>query len=121
MVGPASEYDRIWGGSGSDTIVGNAYGRLDGYGEGGNDIILAGSMETQNTTEQFLVGGPGNDTLVGAYEQDALLGGIGNDSLSGLDGHDYLDGDTGTDTGDGGAGNDVCLSIESQTNCGVSQ
>lgn len=121
VVGPVSEYDRILGGSGSDTIVGNARGRLDGYGEAGNDIIHAGSMETQNTTGQFLVGGPGNNTLVGAYGDDVLLGDIGNDSLSGLAGNDYMDGYTGTDTGNGGAGNDVCLSIENPTSCEVSQ
>ena len=59
------------------------------------------------------------DTLIGDAEPNRLSGGSRRDTLSGLDGDDVLDGGRGSDTGDGGnqVTADVCISIETPTNC----
>lgn len=67
-----------------------------------------------------LIGGSGNDTLVGALNgfpttpvgfsrNNVLIGGGGNDTLLGLDGDDRLEGGAGDDTVRGGAGNDILV------------
>jgi hypothetical protein len=59
------------------------------------------------------------DTFVGDDGSNRLLGGRGHDHLSGLGEDDVLDGARGSDTGDGGDHDlgDVCVSIESATDC----
>ncbi|WP_439517058.1 calcium-binding protein, partial [Limnospira sp.] len=75
-----------------DTIDGNA-----------GDNFLAGHLDSI-----VLIGGPGNDTLVGsAFRNDLLLGNEGNDSLVGGPGNDSLFGGPGNDTLTGGTGNDI--------------
>ena len=74
-------YAGLKGGSGNDTISGNA-GDDRIYGEDGNDVLNGGS---------------GNDEL---------YGGSGNDSLDGGTGDDYFTGDDGNDTINGGSGID---------------
>jgi Ca2+-binding RTX toxin-like protein len=56
-----------------------------------------------DTSGMALVGGTGNDTLLGG---GSLYGGMGNDSLMGSDDQDWLVGGKGADTLRGGAGND---------------
>ena len=78
------------GGSGDDSLSGNAAGnRLEG--RGGNDA---------------LAGGTGADTLAGGSGNDRLDGGDGGDFLQGGDGSDYLFGGSGADTLLGGRGAD---------------
>ncbi len=78
--GGYSEY--FYGGSGNDTISGNA----------GTDYIY---------------GGNGNDVLNGGAGNDYLYGGGGNDLLNGDAGDDYFTSDEGNnDTINGGAGSD---------------
>ncbi|BBH37997.1 hypothetical protein myaer102_04770 [Microcystis viridis NIES-102] len=83
--GTASEYwGALSGGSGNDTISGNA----------GDDRIY---------------GEDGNDVLNGGADNDALYGGSGNDLLNGDAGDDYFtneDGEDGNDTINGGSGID---------------
>ncbi|MEK7344640.1 MAG: Ig-like domain-containing protein, partial [Pseudomonadota bacterium] len=88
------------GGSGNDSITGNAeFNRLDGGA--GNDT---------------LDGGVGNDTLLGGTGLDSLLGGDGNDTLSGGAGNDTLSGGAGTDTADYSASSDtVTLDLSAGT------
>ncbi|WP_376739857.1 calcium-binding protein, partial [Microcystis aeruginosa] len=69
------------GGSGNDTISGNA----------GND---------------YLFGEDGNDVLNGGADYDFLYGGNGNDAVNGDTGDDYFTNDAGNDTINGGSGND---------------
>lgn len=79
------------GGSGDDTIVGNALrNRLEG--RAGDDSLL---------------GGDGRDVLHGAGGDDSLFGGTGGDTLVGAGGRDRLSGDAGRDRLDGGAGADL--------------
>ena len=70
------------GGSGDDSIFGNAVGNS-------------------------LTGNAGNDTLKGLGGADSLYGGDGDDYLDGGDGNDTLSGGAGADDLYGGAGNDA--------------
>ncbi|GCL48869.1 hemolysin-type calcium-binding region protein [Microcystis aeruginosa NIES-3804] len=88
------------GGSGNDTISGNA-GIDYIYGENGNDVLNGGD------NSDYLYGGDGNDVLNGGAGSDNILGGNGNDLLNGDAGDDYFTGDEGdNDTINGGAGSD---------------
>jgi Ca2+-binding RTX toxin-like protein len=46
----------------------------------GNDTIVAGN---ETTSQEYLFGGPGDDTLRGRGGEDVLYGGLGGDTLSG--------------------------------------
>lgn len=86
--------EKISGGSGSDSFVGNFA-----------DNALIG-----NDGDDTLRGGDGNDFLRGDAGDDVSYGGEGDDQLfagPGDDGNDTLNGDAGADTLGGGAGNDV--------------
>jgi len=54
-----------------------------------------------------LVGGSGNDTLIGAADGDSLSGGEGDDILEGMAGNDTINGGDGADILLGKSGNDV--------------
>ena len=56
--------------------------------------------------DDVLQGGEGNDTLLGGIGSDYLFGGDDNDSLQGGDGVDFLFGGSGTDSIFTGAGAD---------------
>lgn len=79
------------GGSGDDTITGNA-GRNALFGNNGKDV---------------LDGLAGKDKLAGGGGGDILKGGGGNDRLLGAAGGDRLDGGGGRDSLTGGKGGDV--------------
>jgi Ca2+-binding RTX toxin-like protein len=70
------------GGSGTDTMIGNATSNSLA-GNAGNDVIKSGG---------------GNDRLDGGIGTDRLDGGAGSDVLVGGKGRDVLTGGTGTDT-----------------------
>ena len=102
--------DSMWGGSGSDTLVGNdgddllngGSGRDLLQGENGNDQLRGGS------NSDTLEGGQGDDTLDGQGAGDTLRAGSGNDVAVWQHGHgaDQLDGGDGYDQvhGRGGDG-----------------
>lgn len=81
------------GGSGNDTITGNAAANTLN-GNGGNDVLDGG------TGIDVLYGGDGNDRLDGGLFKDSSFGGAGNDTfvIKGSDLADDVDGGTGTDT-----------------------
>jgi Ca2+-binding RTX toxin-like protein len=58
------------------------------------------------TVVQTVIGGDGNNTIVGNNAGDRLYGGLGTDVLTGGTGADLLDGRGGTNTLTGGAGAD---------------
>ena len=70
-------------------------------GGAGNDTVIG--YESNDT----LIGNGGNDILQGNGGADTLNGGDGDDDLSGGTGNDALNGDAGTDTLQGGLGNDT--------------
>ena len=78
----------LFGGDGSDNLVGYD-GFDDLYGDAGND---------------YLSGGEKDDNLYGGDDDDILHGGEGNDVLLGEEGDDYLDGGPGGDLLLGGTG-----------------
>ncbi|WP_112873035.1 M10 family metallopeptidase [Paracoccus endophyticus] len=87
------------GGSGSDTLYGNAAGNVM-TGNAGNDYIWT------STGADSLYGGDGNDTLYGAEDNDYNLGGDGDDYIWSYTGNDWLYGQGGVDSLYGGDGND---------------
>ena len=71
-------------------------------GGSGNDLIIG------NPFANNLQGGAGNDTLWGGAGNDTLIGGPGHDKLYGQDGNDTIYAKDGrTDTLDGGSGFDT--------------
>ncbi|MEV8509423.1 calcium-binding protein [Actinoplanes sp. NPDC051475] len=71
------------------------------YGGSGNDTL------TGNAAVNVISGGAGNDTIRGGTANDVLSGDDGDDNLYGDDGADVLTGAKGNDTIHGGEGNDI--------------
>jgi hypothetical protein len=95
---------RVVGTDGPDTLHGSFSQVVVGLG--GNDSLYA-----DDTYYYFdgntLLGGPGDDLLIGGDGMDTLYGGPGDDRLSGGTYKDTLVGGPGHDQIDGGTGNDV--------------
>jgi Ca2+-binding RTX toxin-like protein len=89
------------GGSGNDEIRGD--GVL--IGGSGDDTILGGRKR------DFLYGGSGDDSIRGGKGSDIIFAGKGNDTCKGDDGNDIIFGDTGNDNTYGGDGNDKLFGI----------
>ncbi|WP_026622959.1 Ca2+-binding RTX toxin-like protein (plasmid) [Ensifer sp. WSM1721] len=129
--------ENVYGGSGDDTITGDAQNNLF-RGGGGSDVLnggagidtvdyadktasvvvtLGGATPTtvfvnglaEDTISNFenVYGGSGNDILTGNNQNNILRGEAGNDTLNGDGGDDSLFGGEGDDTVDGGAGIDT--------------
>jgi Ca2+-binding RTX toxin-like protein len=64
-------------------------------------------FQTIKEKGEILIGGSGNDTLVGGVSNDILKGEAGDDTLIGGSGKDYLVGGAGNDTLTGGEGKDT--------------
>lgn len=99
--------DHLWGGAGADAHAGGAgidYARYDDANWGNLIVWLdlpstntgAAAGDTYNGIEG-LVGGSGNDFIVGSIANNYLFGGAGADNLYGLAGNDYLNGGAGAD------------------------
>jgi Ca2+-binding RTX toxin-like protein len=108
--------DHLWGGGGADALYGGAdvdYARYDDASHGNLMIRLdnsalntgAAAGDTYDWIEG-LVGGAGNDTVVGNALTNYLLGSAGADLVYGGGGDDNLGGDAGGDHLWGGAGAD---------------
>ena len=98
----------IVGGTGKNTIVGGGGALQTLYGNGSaGDYIVGGSSPTasnvlvENGTgaaqplgraagNNYEVGGPGDDLVVGGNSSDYLFGGAGNDTIYGGNGTDYI-------------------------------
>lgn len=93
-------FDSIFAGAGNDTINGGA-GTSYLRGEEGNDSIAGGALFDD------IQGNTGADTGRGGDGDDWVVGGKDNDVLYGENGADLVYGNIGADTGDGGAGNDT--------------
>ncbi|MGL4490170.1 MAG: calcium-binding protein [Rhizobiaceae bacterium] len=110
--------DNLSGGLGADVLIGGNdasidYARYDdaNYGnltirlDGGANAGAAAVGDVFNGIEG-VVGGLGNDLIVGNALANYLFGGGGNDLIYGLGGADYLSGGLGSDSLYGGAGAD---------------
>ena len=133
-----AQNQKIFGGDGSDKIIGDFNDQL--YGEDGDDVILGswGSdvvdggagrdaifadmdafiRPSPGTFDDYLDGGSDEDSLSGMAGNDTILGGTGNDELFGDDhgvyterpvGNDYLDGGDGHDRLYAGLGDDTLI------------
>ncbi len=112
-----SGIENVVGGTGADSIIGDANDNvLDGAegndtisGDGGNDTLLGGLGDdsiTGDAGDNLISGGDGVDTLLGGAGEDSI---DGNDSLLGESGDDSLAGDDGDDVLEGGDGNDTLI------------
>ncbi|CAG0981052.1 MAG: hypothetical protein F9K19_23745 [Rhizobiaceae bacterium] len=110
--------DHLYGGFGADQHIGGAgidFARYDDANYGNLTIRLdnpalnvgaAAVGDTYNGIE-CLVGGLGNDTVVGDNFSNRLYGQGGSDTIYGQAGNDILDGGAGNDLLNGGLGNDT--------------
>ncbi len=92
------------GGNGDDTLLASSRAiRHELIGGEGNDLLVGGDFQasTPSFTTDTLMGGNGNDTIFAGSGSDELFGGAGNDFLRGGLGQDTLYGDAGADTLDG--------------------
>ncbi|MFM7718130.1 MAG: calcium-binding protein [Actinomycetota bacterium] len=89
----ASDVENLTGGSGNDTLFGDA---------GPNSLVGGNGADS-------LYGEEGDDSLVGGFQDDALFGGTGSDSLNGGDGFDSLHGQDGDDALIGGLAPDTLV------------
>ena len=89
------------GNAGNDSLTNASDIRLVALAGPGNDTLIGGSGN------DVLIGQDGNDTISGGAGNDILGGNDGNDSLNGNEGNDDLRGGIGTDTLNGDAGNDI--------------
>ncbi|EPX78338.1 Hint domain-containing protein [Salipiger mucosus] len=113
--------DTLIGAHGSDTLDG---GQGDDYIDGSNPAELEITDDTDPVPENdrdYMMGGLGNDTIIGGDDDDTLLGGSGNDyldggidedSILGGNGDDTIVGGQGADTIDGGDGRDVIIGAD---------
>jgi serralysin len=74
ILGTDLHFESVIGGSGNDTLFGNA----------------AGNSLTGNSGHDILVGADGDDQLLGGAGRDILIGGLGIDALDGGDDDDIL-------------------------------
>ena len=122
--------ENLTGGSGDDLFELMPAGQITGAlnaGSGFNtlsyrqrstpvSVNLAAGIRTATNIASILdsfsviIGGSGNDSLIGSRTRGMVLsGGAGNDSLTGGFSHDVLIGGSGSDTLRGGAGRDIVI------------
>ena len=118
--------DMVFGGAGNDYIYGDDelwaskpskwgsgplgdFGFYDGLGTGRNPIHQkTDPFNPRNESENdVLFGGEGDDHVFGRAGDDALFGGVGNDTAFGGDGEDMIHGEAGDDQLSGGNDRDV--------------
>ena len=118
-IAQGANIENAIGGSGSDSITGNALNNLI-QGGGGGDVIIAGAGNdtiTDSSGVNYLRGEDGDDSISGGSGFDDANGNMGNDTIHGNGGDDYsvggkgddvLFGDDGDDIVWGNLGNDTC-------------
>jgi Ca2+-binding RTX toxin-like protein len=131
------DHNVLRGGSGDDTYLFRSSDEsfIYEYDSGGVDTLkftssfqdlkldLASPARQQYSTGLFLtlhgaefienvIGGNGNDTLIGNSNDNILVGGTGNDVLQGGWGYDILIGGEGSDNLQGGFENDILVGVQ---------
>ncbi|MFN7304956.1 MAG: Hint domain-containing protein, partial [Acetobacteraceae bacterium] len=101
----------LMGRSGNDSLGGGNGSDWASYEDQGSGVTVnlvsgratgpAGNDSLSNI--ENVLGGAGNDTILGSTVANFLAGGAGNDTLDGGNGNDTLDGGTGNDSLNGGA------------------
>jgi Ca2+-binding RTX toxin-like protein len=116
---------------GSDTFIGGSGPGVDQVSYSGRSVGVvadadgvqgddgqAGEKDTIGTDVEGLIGGSGNDRLLGTNRSESLSGGAGNDTLAGSGGNDSLEGGAGRDNLNGAGGDDY-LSGDDPTYGGI--
>lgn len=118
-VAKGADIENAIGGTGSDSITGNALNN-NLQGGAGNDSVVGGLgndtlSETSGSNylrgegdDDSISGGSGFDDINGNLGQDTGSGHLGNDWVVGGQGDDLLNGDEGDDIVYGNIGNDWC-------------
>lgn len=109
---PAASVARIYfaGQAGADFVQINVPIRSELLGGAGNDTLLGGSRQDNivgDVGADFLSGGSQNDTIDGGSGKDRIYGKGGNDSLTGGSGDDRINAGLGNDFINGGRDNDT--------------
>jgi Ca2+-binding RTX toxin-like protein len=78
--------------------------------DGNDHVNLFGSDGGADAIPAIVLGGAGNDVLLGGSGADVLVGGMGNDTIDGRGGNDVLIGGTEKDDLKGGGGEDILIS-----------
>lgn len=112
--------DKLVGSLGADLIVGNAGFDTADYAYSAaavrvslDNVANDGSTgEGDNVQTEAIVGGLGNDTLIGSSAGNVIDGGAGNDQIAGRGGNDTLTGGIGIDTIWGEDGGDFLFAKE---------
>ncbi len=76
------------------------------YGYGGNNTI---TLNSNVTTNAYVLGGNNGNTITGGSGYNILVGGSGTDKITGGSNRDLLIGGTGGDTMNGGGGDDILV------------
>ena len=115
-VNGSNSDDTLFGTDGDDTIDGNA-GSDTIFGGAGNDQIRSGTSDGDGCGGEFIFGDAGDDTIDGSALTGGghgLIGGTGDDVLIGGNSDEFLNGDElgdsvagGNDTLTGGGGRDL--------------
>ncbi|MFI5379501.1 MAG: calcium-binding protein [Tepidisphaerales bacterium] len=116
VLRPGHGKDVVSGGSGIDTADYSSRTEaltitLDGKANDGSRAAPGVAAENDNVLNdvEIIIGGSGNDKIVGNNLANTLIGGPGNDSLYGMGGNDVLVGGPGNDYLSGGDGDDVLI------------
>jgi serralysin len=116
--GSPTAASRLFGGVGSDVLVGGP--DLDFLGGGQGNDEIRDSSGSNGSNRDYLTGDGGDDELVGSTDGDVLSGGSGKNVLKGRAGNDDLFA-TGKTTYDAGPGDDLVVSRNGKrerVNCG---
>ncbi len=99
-------FDLIDGGSGIDTVTYSFYSGPIVADLSTNQVSFPGNSTLVDTLSSIenVIGGSGNDTIIGNSADNNLYGGAGHDTIEGLGDDDTLIGGTGSDTLAGGTG-----------------
>ncbi len=76
------------------------------YGFGGNNTI---TLNSNVTTNAYVLGGNNGNTITGGSGYNILVGGSGTDKITGGSNRDLIIGGTGGDTLNGGGGDDILV------------
>ena len=117
--------DTLIGGRGSDTLSGGSGNDTADYSAATSNLVIdqdnvaddgiAGENDNVRDDIETVLGGSGNDRLIGSPFANLIKGGSGNDTIYGGAGNDTLDGGSGHDKLYGEAGNDTLFAKDGQT------
>jgi Ca2+-binding RTX toxin-like protein len=117
--------DTLIGGRGSDTLSGGSGNDTADYSAATSNLAIdqdnvaddgiAGENDNVRDDIETILGGSGNDRLIGGPSANLIRGGSGNDTIYGGAGNDSLDGGPGHDKLYGEVGNDTLFAKDGQT------